>query len=226
MGILKKLITALKGGATNIGQEIVDRNGIVILEQEVRDTETAIASAKKSLTETMAQKEKLEREIEHEKQQAKTYEEQIIALMEKGEEATAAELAERLDGLEESIAENQKFLDAFENNINNMKEQIKERQKGVERIKREISSVKTAKQINDATVELTTNGILGKGSSLAASESLKRIKDREHNRAAQFKAAETLESEFSGSATDAKVKELLKKDKDPLARFRNKEKSE
>ena len=45
MGVLRDMMTALRGGANEVGEAIVDANAIRILEQEIRDAEGAIVSA-------------------------------------------------------------------------------------------------------------------------------------------------------------------------------------
>ena len=54
MTILKKLFTALKGGAREAGEAIVDANSIRIFEQEIRDAEHQLQKAKSDLTEVIA----------------------------------------------------------------------------------------------------------------------------------------------------------------------------
>ena len=42
MSIWKKIITAVRGGASEVGEAIVDANAIRILEQEMRDADKAV----------------------------------------------------------------------------------------------------------------------------------------------------------------------------------------
>ena len=56
MSIFKKLFTAVRGGATEVGEAIVDSQAIRILEQELRDSKTALNDAKTNLTAIMAEK--------------------------------------------------------------------------------------------------------------------------------------------------------------------------
>ena len=43
MSIWKKVMTAIRGGVSEVGESIVDANAIRILEQEQRDAENAVA---------------------------------------------------------------------------------------------------------------------------------------------------------------------------------------
>ena len=54
MSIFTKLITAIRGGATEAGQAVVDTQAIRILEQELRDSKKALGDAKMGLTSIMA----------------------------------------------------------------------------------------------------------------------------------------------------------------------------
>jgi phage shock protein A len=63
MSILKKLFTAVRGGAREAGEAIVDANGIRIFEQEIADAQNALHRAKKSLTEVMAKEMQTKRSL-------------------------------------------------------------------------------------------------------------------------------------------------------------------
>ena len=46
MSILSKLFTAIKGGARETGEAIIDKNSIRIFEQEIKDSEAELEKAK------------------------------------------------------------------------------------------------------------------------------------------------------------------------------------
>ena len=50
MSILKKMFTALRGGVREVGESIVDANGIRIFEQEIEDAKNALNKAKTSIS--------------------------------------------------------------------------------------------------------------------------------------------------------------------------------
>ncbi|VAW65338.1 PspA/IM30 family protein, partial [hydrothermal vent metagenome] len=63
MSIFKKLFTAVRGGATEVGEAIIDTQAIRILEQELRDSKTALNEAKTNLTAIMAEKMGIDRKV-------------------------------------------------------------------------------------------------------------------------------------------------------------------
>ena len=46
MSVLKKIITAVRGGAREVGEFVVDANGTRIFEQEIKDAETHLRKSK------------------------------------------------------------------------------------------------------------------------------------------------------------------------------------
>ena len=63
MSMLRRLFTAVKGGAREAGESIVDANAIRIFEQEIHEGKEAITAAKRNLTEVMAKEMQLTRHI-------------------------------------------------------------------------------------------------------------------------------------------------------------------
>ncbi|WP_205914804.1 PspA/IM30 family protein, partial [Pseudomonas viridiflava] len=47
--IWKKLVTAVRGGASEVGESIADANAIRILDQEIRDADSALVRARDGL---------------------------------------------------------------------------------------------------------------------------------------------------------------------------------
>jgi len=56
MGIFSKIITAIRGGATEVGEAIVDSQAMRILDQEIRDAGEDLRLAKDELTKLMAKR--------------------------------------------------------------------------------------------------------------------------------------------------------------------------
>ena len=52
--IWKKLVTAIRGGASEVGEAIVDSQAIRILDQELRDAQSAVQKARDSLIDIKA----------------------------------------------------------------------------------------------------------------------------------------------------------------------------
>ena len=110
MSILKKLFTAVRGGAREAGQAIVDANGIRIFEQEIADAQNALQRAKKSLTEVMAKEMQTKRKISALDASIAEHEAYAGQALEKGNEALALEIAEKIGDFEAEKAEHEEVL--------------------------------------------------------------------------------------------------------------------
>jgi phage shock protein A len=83
MEFFKKLITAIRGGSREIGEAILDSQGIRIYEQEIEDAKDAIKQAEDDLTNVMAKEMQAGREIERLEQAISDYEKNALDLLEK-----------------------------------------------------------------------------------------------------------------------------------------------
>ena len=61
--VLKKILTAMRGGVNELGEAVVDGQGNRILEQELRDAEHELKQAKQELASLMAEAASLARQI-------------------------------------------------------------------------------------------------------------------------------------------------------------------
>jgi phage shock protein A len=96
MSILKNIMTAIRGGASEVGEAVVDANAVRILEQEVRDAQTAIGKAKNSLREMKATEISLSRKVNTLHKDISGLEDKAMACLNQGNEALAGEVAERI----------------------------------------------------------------------------------------------------------------------------------
>ena len=92
-GVFTKLWTALRGGVREIGDAVVDANGVLIFEQEIKDAEADIASAKKNLTEVMARRMQADRKVTELTEAITEHEGYAEKALEKSDEALALEVA-------------------------------------------------------------------------------------------------------------------------------------
>ena len=206
MGVLKDLFTAIKGGANEIGEAVVDANAIRILEQEIRDAEDAIASSKQSLTRMKSTEIKLKRELGTLDADIADYEQKAMAALSAGEETLATEVAERIAELETERGEKggeQATLDAEINKIHTM---IKSRERTIQKNKRELDKVRTVKELQRATESVSTNFAATGSSEHRVSKALERVKAKQQSWHDRMEAGEWMSEKESGDDLDAKLK--------------------
>ena len=206
MGVLKDLMQAVRGGANELGESIVDANAIRILEQEIRDAESAIASAKQSLTRMKSSEIRLKRDLSTLGTDIADYEQKAIAALNAGEEALAAEVAERiaeLEGDRDDKAGEQAALNAEVNKIHAM---IKARERTIQKNKRELDKVRTVQELQRATESVSRNFAATGSKGHRVSQALDRVKAKQQNWQDRMEAGEWLEGQEGVDDIDQKLR--------------------
>lgn len=205
MSILSKIFTAIKGGAREVGESIVDANGIRIFEQEIADAQNALMTAKKNLTEVMAKEMQTKRKVSALNDSIAEHETFAGQALEKGDEALALEIAEKIGQFENEKVDLDEVLATYSSSVAALKGQVKEAEKTIKENQRQLSMVKTTESVQKATMAVNTTLASNNSSMSSAKASLERIKQRQADRSDQLAAAKTLDSEENGTDLKAKL---------------------
>ncbi len=206
MSVLKKIMTAVRGGAREVGESIVDANATRIFEQEIKDAETHLRKAKQDLTDVMAKQMQAGRKVESLKQAISEHEGYAGQALEKGNEELALEIAEKIARLEGDLAEEQQVHESFSGHVKRLKELVKKTERQVKDYERQLSMVKTTESVQRASAAITDNFASSNSKILSAKDSLERIKQRQQNTFDRLAAAEQLESENSDKSLEERMK--------------------
>ena len=206
MSIFKKVMTAIRGGASEVGEAIVDANGTRIFEQEIRDAEHHLTKAKRDLTNVMAEQMAASREVERLNREISEHEGYVAQALEKGDETLALAVAEKISALETELASQQQALASFETNATRLKELVRKSERQIQEHKRQLSMVKTTESVQKATSAITDNFSSSNSKLLNAKDSLERIKAKQQKFDDKMKAAEALEAETGDSSLEAQLK--------------------
>ncbi|ASJ95647.1 MULTISPECIES: PspA/IM30 family protein [Shewanella] len=207
MGILNKILTAFRGGATEVGQSIVDANSTRIFEQEIRDAEKHLTKAKRELTDVMAKEMQASREVDRLKRAIAEHEGYATQALEKENEALALEVAEKIAQLDQELAEQQSANDSFSAHAARLKDLVRKTERQLADYQRQLSMVKTTESVQKATATITDSFASSNSKLLNAKDSLERIKARQQQFDDRLKAAETLADENSDKSLQAKLAE-------------------
>ncbi|VAW67551.1 PspA/IM30 family protein [hydrothermal vent metagenome] len=206
MSIFRKLITAVRGGATEVGEAIVDTQAIRILEQELRDSKSALNEAKTNLTAIMAEKMGVERKVKDLGAKITEHEGYVMQALDKGDDALAGDVANKIAEFEHELTIQQGILDGYSSKVTTLKKLIRQTERNIQAMDREISVVKTTEKVQKAN-DLASAKFSGSNSSLrSATDSLERIKQRQQKREDQAAAALELESEENGGDLQDRLK--------------------
>jgi phage shock protein A len=179
MSILKNIMTAIRGGASEVGEAVVDANAVRILEQEVRDAQTAIGKAKNSLREMKATEISLNRKVNTLDKDISGLEDKAVACLNQGNEALAGEVAERIAEKETERDE----LDAehltTKASVNKVNQMIKAYEKRIQKSKRDLDKIKTVEQLQKATSSISTNMAATGSADSKVNAALERVKAKQ-----------------------------------------------
>jgi phage shock protein A len=206
MSIFKKIMTAIRGGASEAGEAIIDANATRIFEQEIRDAENHLTKAKRNLTGVMAEQMAASRNVDRLKREITEHEGYVAQALDKGDETLALAVAEKIATLESDLVDQQQAFDSFEGSANRLKDLVKKSERQVTEHKRQLSMVKTTDSVQKATSAITDSFLSSNSKLLSAKDSLERIKAKQQKFDDQMKAAEVLESESGDGALEAQLK--------------------
>ncbi|MGB0920298.1 MAG: PspA/IM30 family protein [Alphaproteobacteria bacterium] len=207
MSILKKIVTAIRGGASEAGEAIVDANALRILDQEIRDGETHLENAKRNLTKVMAEEMAAGRKMKEATDQIAKYETYAMKALEKGDEALATDVAQKIADIEAELAQQQGIRETYGAQAEKLKGMVKQAESQLQALKREATIVRTTESVHKATRTITDNFSSTGSKVLSAKDSLERIKKRQQAHEDQLQAGELLRAETEGAGLDAKLKE-------------------
>jgi|UPI000373158D phage shock protein A len=206
MSILEKIFTAIRGGAREVGESIVDKNSIRIFDQEIKDAENKLEQAKRDLTDVMAKEMQADRKVKALTADIEKHEGFAAQALEQGNEDLAMEIAQKIVELQGELADQQKAQRSFAAHVERLKGMIKQTGKTLTDMKRQLVMVKTTESVQQATTAINNNYATGTSKLLTAKESLDRIKQRQQDLDDRLAAGEALKGEFSGSDLEAKMK--------------------
>lgn len=207
MSILTKIFTAIKGGAREVGEAIVDKNSVRIFEQEIKDAQNALDKAKQDLTEVMAKEMQASRQIESLNQNILKHEDYVSKALEKNDEKLALEIAQKIAEFQGELEIQKKAKESFLAHVERLKNLIKQTSKSVADMERQLLMVKTTQNVQKATVAITQNYATGSSKLLSAKESLDRIKQKQQELDDRLKAGEVLKGELEGEDLNKRLKD-------------------
>ena len=206
MSILRKIMTAVRGGAREIGELVVDSNGTRIFEQEINDAQTHLNKAKHDLTDVMAKQMQAGRQVENLKREIREHEGFAGQALEKGNEELALEIAEKIAVLEQDLSEQEEVHKSFSSHSTRLKDLVKKTGRQIKEYERQLTMVKTTESVQKASAAITDNFSSSSSRILSAKDSLDRIKKRQQDNFDRLAAAEELESENSEKGLQDRMK--------------------
>lgn len=206
MSIWNKLFTLGRAGAHEATAAVVDANALRILDQEIRDADTAQGKARDDMATLVARRRILEKEVAGFRDQVTKYEASARAAVQKGDMDLARQVAQRIADLESDIALKEPQIGDMRAAEDQLHQAVTATDRRIETLRREVEVVKVNESVQKAQAAVSARGA-GAGASLgSAADSLARIKERQMIRGERIKAAGELEDRRTGADLDEKLR--------------------
>ncbi|KQS54449.1 phage shock protein A [Brevundimonas sp. Leaf363] len=207
MSMLTKLFTLFRGSAHEAGQGVVDANAIKILDQELRDADTAQGKARDDLSGLVARRRLAESELKSFADQIGKYESSARAALAQGKQDLAREVAQRIAELEQQISERTPVIDGMKEAETRLRAAIAQTDQKIETLKREVDIVKVNESVQKAQTSVALQSAGAHSRIGSAADSLARIKQKQAVNEEKLRAGQELEDKRTGADLDAKLKE-------------------
>lgn len=207
MSMLAKLSALFRGTAREAGQAVVDANALKILDQEIRDADTAQGKARDDLAGLVARRRMAENELKSFGDQIAKYESSVRAAMSQGKTDLAREVAGRIAELETEIGTRGPMIEGMKEAEARLRTAIVTTDQKIETLRREIDIVKVNDSVQKAqtSVALQSQGAHSRIGS--AADSLQRIKQRQAVQEERLRVGQELEDKRTGADLDAKLRD-------------------
>ncbi len=206
MSIWAKVATAVRGGVSEAGEVIVDHQALRILDQEIRDADSELSKSKEALTGIIAKRKLADKKVASLKSSLTEYEGYAMQALDKGDEALANEIAEKIAGLETELMGEEGLAKSFAGSESQLRKAVAQTEANLKRLKQQVDTVKATETVQKAQAAVAARHS-GTGSSMrSALDSLERLKNKQAERAAKFEAASELAESTEEVSLDSKLK--------------------
>ena len=206
MNVWSKLLTALRGGANEMGEAMVDSQALRILDQEIRDADLELRKSKEALAEIMAKQKLAASRLQITHQKIGEYEGYALRALETNDEALALEVAGKVAVLESQRDEEESQSTAYTQSVEELRSAINTAQNNIKRLKQQADTVKATESVQRAQATVAGRYTGSQSRVQNALDSLDRIKQKQAERGARLQSAAELAREGSEDALEAKLR--------------------
>lgn len=152
MGVWGKLITTLKGGEHDVGEVIVDKQALRILDEEIQDEDQELRKLKESLTEIIEKQKLAGERVKQTQAKIDEYEGYAFKALEVNDEKLAHEVAEKIATLEAMFEADRDAETAFSESAANLRSAINKSEANIKHLKQQIDTLKATGSMQKAQV--------------------------------------------------------------------------
>lgn len=207
MSVWGKLITALKGGVTEVAETVADSQALRILDQEIREAKEELRNSDHALTQIMAKRKLAEQKLAGLDQSLSEYEGHARAAAAKGDQALALDCAKKVGELRQQAASEKSLVDQFTTSETSLRKNISQAKTNLQRMEQQVDMVKATESVQKAQISVSSRHLGANNKMKTAAESLTRIQERQKLQQAEFEAAAELASDETGDDLQKRLRE-------------------
>jgi phage shock protein A len=186
----RRLVAAVRGGVSEIGEAIADSQALRILDQEIRDDDAELHRVRIALGETLARYKVAQEKLAATERKLDEYEGYAIKALTSGEDALARELAAKIALLEIERDSEAGRVSEFADGVANLRKVVAQNEATIKRLKKQIDTVRATESVQRAQSAVASRREASNTRVLTALDSLERIKRRQAEHGARLQVNE------------------------------------
>lgn len=204
MSVWRKLVTAVKGGATEAAQSVADSQAIRILEQEIREAKEELRKSDHARTQILAKCKLAKQKVDSIQNAMQQYEDHARKAVDTDRQL-AMDCAQKVADLRAELDAEQQYLDQFVQSEKQLAANISQAKANLKRLEQQVDMVKATESVQKAQVAVSSRHMGANSKMKTATESLSRIQEKQNLRNAELQAAEELASEESSDDLEKRL---------------------
>lgn len=206
MSVWRKLVTAVKGGATEAAQSVADSQAIRILEQEIREAKDELRKSDHARTQILAKCKLAQQKVDSLNASIEQYEAHARKAID-NDRQLALDCAQKVSDLRAEQEGEQQYLDQFKKSEKQLASNINQAKSNLKRLEQQVDMVKATESVQKAQVAVSSRHLGANSKMKTATESLSRIQEKQNLRNAELQAAEELATEESSDDLSKRLAE-------------------
>ncbi|MGO1071059.1 PspA/IM30 family protein [Lysobacter sp. CA199] len=205
--IWSKLLTSLRGGASELGDSWIDSRALRILDQEIRDCDLDLRQSRESLAHLLARHTLAQRALVEQGEKIAEYEGYALKALEAGDEPLAREVADKIVKLETHRGDDERHVHELATSSAELRKAVAMAEGNIRRLKQQLDTVKATESVQRAQAAVAQRYAGPHNKLQTAIDSLARIKLKQAERGARMEAATELARHDSGDSLDKKLRD-------------------
>lgn len=196
--IWARIMTALRGGASEAADSVIARQALRVLDQEIRDAEQHISSSRSSLAGLICKTVAAAGEVARTDERLASLIENAEMALAAGREDLALEIAGQISRLEPLRVQDARIAQEYSDLAYDLRAALQTSESKLKDLKAKIEVVRTTAQVQQARAMLSCAGTGSMAGLQAAADSLDEIRQRQMEAAARLQVQEEILAGDSG----------------------------